>query len=92
MRFSDDPDDPYSAGTVMGWIRSWNLGKAIQADLADQEGIEASIAEMRAAEEAGATAFWAQMRADGVPVAQPDAEPEAGNDPGSAPAPEPEAQ
>ena len=86
MPFFDDPDDPYSTSTVMGWIRSWKLGKTMEAELADTEGIEAAIEAMHAAEDAQAAEFWAQMAADGVPVALP--EPASG----TAPEPEPEAE
>jgi len=100
MPFLDDPDDPYSEHTVMGWIRSWKLGKALEAGYGDTEGIKTETGQMHAAEKAGAEAFWAQMTADGVPVAQ--AGPEAGPGPGAdagpdseagdEPGPEPEAQ
>jgi hypothetical protein len=86
MPFFDDPDDPYSDGTVMGWIRSWKLGKAIQADLANQDAIDRDYAQMVADSDARDALFWAQMKADGVPVAAPEPQPGAGPDP------EPEAQ
>ena len=79
MSFFDDPDDSYSTRTVMGWVQSWKLGKALEAGHNDIEGIKAAIEEMHAAEKAQAEAFWAQMAADGVPVAQ--AEPEASAEP-----------
>jgi hypothetical protein len=79
MSFFDDPDDPYSTRTVMGWVRSWKLGKALEAGYNDTEGIKAAVEEMHAAEKVQAEAFWAQMAADGVPVAQ--AEPEASAEP-----------
>ena len=86
MPFFDDPGDPYSEHTVMGWIRSWKLGKALEAGYGHTEGIKAEIGQMHAAEKAGAEAFWAQMKADGVPVAQ------AGSEAGDEPGPELEAQ
>ena len=89
MPFIDDPDDPYSMHTVMGWIRSRQLGKTIEAELGDTEGIAAAIEAMHAAEDAQAEAFWAQMAADGVPVAPP--EPEAEAEPAPEADPEPEA-
>ena len=66
MSFFDDPDDPYSTRTVMGWVRSWKLGKALEAGYKDTEGIKAAIEEMHAAEKAQAEAFWAQMAAPGL--------------------------
>jgi hypothetical protein len=93
MSFFDDPDDPYSTRTVMGWVRSWKLGKALEAGYNDIEGIKAAIEEMHAAEKAEAEAFWAQMAADGVPVATPEAdpgasaEPDVGAGPGAGPEP-----
>ena len=87
MPFLDDPEDPYSTCTVMGWIRSWKLGQALEAGYSDQEAIQADYEKALAAEKAEAEAFWAQMAADGVPVAS--LKPEAGAD--TAPEPEPEA-
>ena len=84
MPFFDDHNDPYSTHTVMGWIRSWRLGKTIEAELGDTEGIEAAIEAMHAAEKAQAGTFWAQMEADGVAVSSPEPEVTA------APEPEPE--
>ena len=94
MSFFDDPDDPYSTRTVMGWVRSWKLGKALEAGYNDTEGIKAAIEEMHAAEKAQAEAFWAQMAADGVPVATPEADPGASAGSGAGPeaGPGPEAE
>jgi hypothetical protein len=79
MPFFDDPDDPYSDDTVMGWIRSWKLAKAIQADLADTDAIDRDYAQMVADSDARDARFWAQMKADGVPVADPEPDPEPGS-------------
>jgi hypothetical protein len=83
MSSRNDPEDP---STARGWIQSWKLGKAMEAGYNDQAVIQADHEESLAAETAGAEAFWAQMAADGVPVASP--EPEAGADA----EPEPEAE
>ena len=58
MPFFDDHNDPYSTHTVMGWIRSWGLGKALEAGYNDQAAIDRDYAQ-------------AAMRADGVPAADP---------------------
>jgi hypothetical protein len=99
MSSRNDPEDP---STVRGWIRSWQLGKAMEAGYSDQEAINRDHEKALGAEKAEAEAFWAQMRAGGAPVAAPEPEPgpepgadagpdpEAGDEPG--PEPEPEAQ
>ena len=88
MSFFDDPDDPYSEHTVMGWVRSWKLGTALEAGYNDTEGIKAANQEMHAAEKAQAEAFWAQLAADGVSVASPEADPGASTGPGAGAWPE----
>jgi hypothetical protein len=90
MSFFDDPDDPYSTRTVMGRVRSWKLGKALETGYKDTEGIKAAVEEMHAAGKAQAEAFWAQMAAGGVPVATPEAGPEASAGPEAGPGPEAE--
>ncbi len=65
-------EDPYNPTTIRGWIRSWALGKAIKAELADQASIDRDYAQMVAASDARDAQFWAQMKADGVPVADPE--------------------
>jgi hypothetical protein len=79
MPFFDDPEDPYSTHTVMGWIRSWKLGKALEAGYNDQAAIDRDYAQMVAASDARDAQFWADMRADGVPVADPEPDPEPGS-------------
>jgi len=72
----DDPDDPT---TIRGWIRSWKLGKALDAGYNDQAAIDRDYARMVAASDARDAQFWADMRADGVPVADPEPGPEPGS-------------
>jgi len=79
MPWLDNPDDPYSTRTVMGWIRSWQLGKALEAGYNDQAAIDRDYARMVAASDARDARFWADMRADGVPVADPEPDPEPGS-------------
>jgi hypothetical protein len=79
MPFIDDPGDPYSTHILMGWIRSWMLAKQIDADLSDQAAIDRDYARMVAASDARDAQFWADMRADGVPVADPEPDPEPGS-------------
>ena len=79
MPFLDDPEDPYSTRTIMGRIRSWKLGQALEAGDTDQEAIDRDYARMVAASDARDAQFWADMRAAGVPVADPDPDPEPGS-------------
>jgi hypothetical protein len=72
-------EDPYNPTTIRGWIRSWALGKAIKAELAGQASIDRDYAQMVAASDARDAQFWAQMKADGVPVADPEPDPEPGS-------------
>ena len=62
-------EDPYNPTTIGGWIRAFGLARTIEAELGDQAAIEAEIEQEHAAEKQEAEAFWAQMEADGVPVA-----------------------
>jgi hypothetical protein len=79
MSWLDDPDNPYSTHTVMGWIRSWSLGKELEAGYNDQATIDREFAQLAAASAASDAQFWAAMRADGVPVADPQPDPEPGS-------------
>ena len=56
MPFFDDHNDPYSTHTVMGWIRSWGLGRTIEAELGDtdSESTAAIESDARAREKAQA--------------------------------------
>src|SRR6266576_3534527 len=68
---TDDPDNPTTIG---GWIRSFLLARQIEAGYTDQAAIDQDYERLTAAEDAAAAAAWEQMRADGVPVAQPQTE------------------
>ena len=69
-------DDPYDPTTIRGWIRSFLLARQLKAGYTDQAAIDRDYQRLIAAEDAAAAAAWDQMRADGVPVAQPQTEPE----------------
>ncbi len=69
-------DDPYNPTTIGGWIRSFLLARQLKAGYADQAAISRDYERLIAAEDAAAAAAWEQMRADGVPVAQPQTDPE----------------
>ncbi len=66
-------DDPYNPTTIGGWIRSFMLARQLEADYTDQAAIDRDYARMAAASDARDAQFWADMRADGIPVA--DSEP-----------------
>src|SRR5258708_29153595 len=69
-------DDPYNPTTIGGWIRSFLLARQLRAGYADQAAIDRDYARLVAAEDSAAAAAWDQKRADGVPVAQPQTDPE----------------
>jgi hypothetical protein len=88
MPFFDDSEDPYSTHTVMGWIRSWKLGQALEAGYNDHAGIQADYEASIAAEQAqvyppqSAAEPAAEVGPEVEPVAEPmditpDPEPEA---------------
>jgi hypothetical protein len=75
-----DPDNPKTMGDhVRKFLADRRLAKQIEADLSDQATIEADYARMVAALDARDAQFWADMRADGVPVADPEPDPEPGS-------------
>ena len=75
-----DPDNPKTIGDhIRKFLADRRLAKQIEADLSDQATIEADYARMVAALDARDAQFWADMRADGVPVADPEADPEPGS-------------
>jgi len=65
-------DDPYNPTTIRGWIRSFMLGRLLEAGYTDQAAIDRDYARMVAASDARDAQFWADMRAVGVPVADPE--------------------
>src|SRR5260370_41124441 len=69
-------DDPYNPTTIGGWIRPFLLARQLRAGYADQAAIDRDYPPLVAAEDAAAAAAWEQMRADGVPVPQPQNDPE----------------
>lgn len=73
---TDDPDHPTTIG---GWIRSFLLGRLLEAGYTDQAAIDRDYARMVAASDARDAQFWADMRAAGVPVAGPEPGPEPGS-------------
>lgn len=76
-------EDPYNPRTIGGWIRAFGVARAIEAELGDQAAIDADMEQLKQAEAEQAKEFWAQMEADGFPVAtpavgaEPEVEPEA---------------
>ena len=72
-------DDPYNPTTIGGWIRSFVPGRALQAGYTDQAAIDRDYERLIAAEDARDARFWADMRADSVPVADPEFNPEPGS-------------
>lgn len=68
-------DDPYNPTTIGGWIRSFVLGRALQAGYTDHAAVDRDYERLIAAEDARDAQFWADMRADGVPVADPEPNP-----------------
>ena len=72
-------DDPYNPTTIGGWIRSFVLGRALPVGYADQAAVDRDYERLIAAEDARDARFWADMRADGVPVADPEPNPEPGS-------------
>ncbi len=81
-RRQPEPPDPGKPKSIFGWIgdriRERALARALEAGYNDQAAINRDYERLVAAEQAADAAFWEQMRADGVPVAQPgtEAEPE----------------
>jgi hypothetical protein len=68
-----DPDNPKTIGDhIRKFLADRRLAKQIEADLSDRAKIEADYARMVAALDARDAHFWADMRADGVPVADPE--------------------
>ena len=75
-----DPDNPKTIGDhIRKFLADRRLAKQIEADHSDQATIEADYARMVAALDARDAQFWADMRADGVPVTDPEADPEPGS-------------
>jgi hypothetical protein len=72
-------DDPYNPTTIGGWIRSFLLARQLDAGYTDQAAIDRDYARMVAASDARDAHVWADMRAAGVPVADPDPNPEPGS-------------
>ena len=80
------PEDPRTVGEHIGkFLADLRLAKQVEADFSDQEAINRDYERALAAEDAAAGEAWAQMRADGVPVAppEPEAEAEAEPEPGA---------
>jgi hypothetical protein len=74
-----DPDNPKTIGDhIRKFPADRRLAKQIEADLSDQATIETDYARMVASSDARDAQFWADMRADGVPVADPEPAPEPG--------------
>ena len=68
-----DPDNPTTVGGhIRKFLADLRLARQVQADFSDQEAINRDYERAIAAEDAAAAHAWEQMRADGVPVAQPE--------------------
>ncbi len=77
-----DPDDPKTIGEhIRKFLADLRLAKQVQADFSDQEAINRDYERAIAAEDTAAGQAWQQMRADGVPVAQPETEISPARDP-----------
>lgn len=91
-----DPDNPQTAGGhIRKFLADLRLARQVQADFSDQEAINRDYERAIAAEDEAAAHAWEQMRADGVPAAQPETGPGTSPahvpDPAPGPEPEPEA-
>ncbi len=84
----DEPPPTTVTGHIKAFLSGVSLARELRAGYTDQAAINREYERAVAAEAATAKAAWAEMRADGVPVAEP--EPEAGPEP--LPEPEPEAE
>ena len=73
---------------LRGAIREWQLRKELERGYNDQARIEQDYQRILASEDLAAEQAWAEMRADGVPVADRYAEAPAATEP--EPEPEPE--
>ena len=72
-----DPDNPKTIGDhILVFIADWRLAKQLEVGYTDQAAIDRDYERLIAAEQAVDAAAWEQMRADGVPVAGPETEPE----------------
>ena len=81
-----EPEDPQTVGEhIRKFLADLRLAKQVEADFSDQEAINRDYERALAAEDAAAGEAWAQMAADGVPVAAP--EPEADTAPSRNPGP-----
>ena len=73
-----DPDNPKTIGQhIRKFLADLRLARQVQADFSDQEAINRDYQRAIAAEQAAEAAAWEQMRADGIPVAPPETDPEA---------------
>ena len=84
---ASDPCDPKTIGD---YIRAFALARQLEAGYTDQAAIDRDYERLIAAERGADAAAWEQMRADGVPVAQPETGP--GISPAHVPDPAPEAE
>jgi hypothetical protein len=75
-RPAPEPSDPYNPKTIGDYIRAFALARQLEVGYTDQAAINRDYERLIAAERAADAAAWKQMRADGVPVAQPETETE----------------
>lgn len=71
-----EPQPTTVTGRVRAFLNDLALARELRAGYNDQAAIERDLERIAAAEKTAAQDAWAEMRADGVPVAEPAPEPE----------------
>jgi hypothetical protein len=71
-----EPQPTTVTGRVKTLLNDLALARELRAGYNDQAAIERDLERMVTAEKTAAQGAWAEMRADGVPVAEPNPEPE----------------
>ena len=80
MSTESDPGSPKTIGEhIRAFVRGIVLARQLEAGYTDQAAIDRDYARMVAASDARDAQFWADMRADGVPVADPEPDQEPGS-------------